>query len=90
MSEVPHPDLGYVKASRYRRVVLAALSCKAMCPTEITKETNLPQSRISEALSDLANRGLIACVNPHERKGKIYHILQDGEQVYVQLAGPDK
>lgn len=90
MNEGPHPDLGYVKASKHRRVVLTALAGDALCPTEISEKTNLPQSRVSKALSDLATRDLVMCINPNDRKGRLYQLLQGGEQIYTQLAKRNK
>ena len=88
MNEV-HPSLGYVMAGKYRKAVLIALQTGALSPTEITRQTNCYQSRISQALTDLASRDLVVCVNPDDRKGKLYRLTQDGERVYSQIVCRD-
>lgn len=85
MNEKHHPDLGYIIASKYRQDILAALINGPLCPTEVSKKTKYPQSHVSKNLSDLAKRGLIECINPNDRKGRLYSITNDGKKVYLQL-----
>lgn len=85
MNEV-HPSLGYVMAGKYRKIVLLILATGALSPTEITRQTDHYQSRISKALADLTSKGLVVCVNPDTRKGKLYRLTPDGEKVCSQLA----
>lgn len=86
MRKEPHVDLGYVVASRYRRAIMSALENGALCPTELSVRTKYPQSHVSNTLSTLVKRGLVVCVNPSDRKGRLYRLTSDGEEVCTQLA----
>ena len=89
MNEKPHIDLGYVLASRYRRNIILALQDKVLCPTELSTRTNYPQSHVSNTLSTLVKRGLVVCVNPNDRKGRLYQLTSNGKKVCTQLACHD-
>ena len=86
MNEETHADLGYAVASRYRRAVLTALNGYTLCPTEISERTKYPPSHVSNTLSDLLKRNLVVCLNPKDRKGRLYRLTPDGEIVCAQLA----
>ncbi len=81
----PHPYLGHVKASTYRKRVLTALEGRVMCPKEISEKVGYPPSHVSSTLSDLAEHGLVVCTNPDVRKGRLYCLTGDGTAVCAQL-----
>lgn len=90
MKEEPHSELGYVIASTYRQAVLLALTESVLCPTEIVEKTKYPQSHISKTLRELTSRSLVVCLNPNDRKGRLYSLTQDGRIVCAQLACRDR
>lgn len=90
MNEEPHADLGYVVASKYRCAVLTALQSSILCPTEISERTKYHPNHVSNTLSELRRRDLVICLNPKDRKGKLYRLTSDGKIVCAQLACRDK
>ncbi len=86
MKEEPHPDLGYVLASKYRQTILVALIENALCPTEIVEKTKYYQAHVSKTLKELTTRNLVECLNPNDRKGRLYNLTQDGKKICAQLA----
>ncbi len=52
-----------------------------MTPTELSKIVNVRVSNLSVKLNDLAERGLIECKNPLERKGRLYARTAKGDKV---------
>ncbi len=79
-------QLGYVKASKYRTKVLTALKDSVLCPKDISDRTQYPQSHVSNTLSDLSRQGLVVCINPDARKGRLYQLTDDGKAVCAKLA----
>ena len=90
MKNKPHSELGYVIASRYRQTILVILMENALCPTEIVERTEYHQSHVSKTLRELAMRNLVACLNPDNRKGRLYGLTEDGRKVCAELAYHDK
>ena len=86
MKKELHPELGYVLASKHRQKVLVALMENALCPSEISKKTDLHQSHVSKTLKELTARSLLVCMNPNDRKGRLYNLTADGKTVCAQLA----
>jgi len=79
-------DYGFVIASRYRKAVLQALSHRPKAPKEIAVEAGLSLSHVSRALSQLAKKELVVCVNPEAVKGRIYELTPRGQKVRDFLA----
>lgn len=68
--------IGKLKASSYRIKVLHALSEKPKSPKELEKDLNIKISHISRTLKELEKLGLVKCLNPGLRKGKIYSVTK--------------
>jgi len=75
---------GFVVAGLNRKRVLKALD-KPMTPTEITNKTGINLSHVSRTLSELVSHGLVECVNPDVRVGKVFKRTSDGESVVEKL-----
>jgi len=73
-------SVGYVKAARNRLKVLKVLY-KPQTPTEVGKSTGLGLNLASRALANLSKEGLVRCVNPDDKVGKIYKRTEKGENV---------
>jgi len=74
---------GYVLTSAYREKVIEALNTNqyGLIPKQIAKECNVRPNHISKTLSELVNVGLIRCINPEMRKGRIYQLTTKGEEL---------
>jgi predicted transcriptional regulator len=73
--------IGKINSSSYRKKVLMALSEGHKTPTEIAKATSIRIYHISTILSELKKLGLIKCLNPELRKGRIYSITKKGKGI---------
>lgn len=74
-----------VKRSSYRVKVLRCLEEKPKMPSKIAVECNILQNHISNVLSLLVEMGLIVCINPEIKKGRIYRLSEDGEEILKYL-----
>lgn len=72
----------YVDLSSYRVRALKVLDDKvAMTPKYIAIECGLRSNHISKTLSELRNHGLVVCINPEVKKGRLYQITPLGHDV---------
>jgi len=82
-------DVGFVKASRIRLQILEIMD-KPMTPTELAKSLKVPKYRlpaISRALKELDERKMVSCLNPRQKKGRLYQRSQHGISVLKMLKG---
>lgn len=74
-------EAGFVIASNTRTQLLKLLLESPATPSIVSSKLNTQTSHASRALSELQSHGLITCVNPTERKGRIYRITEYGIHV---------
>jgi DNA-binding HxlR family transcriptional regulator len=72
---------GYVVASRYRKTIVGVLFRRPRTPSQLAKECSLPITRVSNTLTELANKEIVACLNPNQRKGRIYKLTEQGKKI---------
>ncbi|WP_458404228.1 transcriptional regulator [Methanobrevibacter sp.] len=75
----------YVNRSSYRVKVLRSLKERPKMPSQIAVDCNILQNHISKVLSLLSELGLIVCINPEIKKGRIYRLSEDGEEILKYL-----
>lgn len=73
--------VGYVKISKNRYKILNQLENNPQMPSELAKNTKLERNYVSNLLKQLQSKELIECVNPEDRKGRVYIITSKGEEV---------
>ena len=78
-------ELGYLIASSISRKVLHALKLGHETPTSLSRFLKISLSNISTKLGELKRRGLVRCVNPDRRKGRIYIITEKGKILLESL-----
>uniref|UniRef100_A0A7C3YPV8 ArsR family transcriptional regulator n=2 Tax=cellular organisms TaxID=131567 RepID=A0A7C3YPV8_9EURY len=76
---------GYVIASEYRKKIMLCLSERPKSLKEVSKETNLYLSHASSIVNDLVKKGLIECLTPNLKKGKIFCLTVDGKEIVELL-----
>ncbi len=76
---------GYVAASRYRQKVLKLLKENPKTPKQLSGETNLHLSHVSATLSELIEKGLVKCLTPNLRRGKIFSLTEEGTEIAKEL-----
>lgn len=77
---------GFVISSSYRKMVLLELSKSPQIPTNIARRLNINVNHVSRALSQLNSKGLVRCINPEERKGRVYILTELGRKVLNRLS----
>jgi len=82
--------VGYVISSEHRTVVLRRLATGPATPTQIASDVDLSVTHVSRALRSLRDRGLVELLVPEERrKGRVYGITGDGEEIWSVIESKD-
>jgi DNA-binding MarR family transcriptional regulator len=79
---------GYTIASTYRTKIVSALLERPKTPKELAKELNLYLSHVSSTLSELLDKDIAYCINPSQRRGKVFTLTKEGKEVGKQLSQP--
>ena len=66
--------LVYINKSSYRVNAIKSIGMNLKTPMEITKDIGVLKNHISLTLGGLADKGLVVCVNPEFRKGRLYKL----------------
>ena len=75
----------YIEKSQYRSKVLKTLANNAKMPSQIAKDTGIVQNHISNTLRQLKEHDLVECINPEVRKGRLYRLTDDGEEIVDKI-----
>ncbi|OGI11739.1 hypothetical protein A3K64_00115 [Candidatus Micrarchaeota archaeon RBG_16_36_9] len=76
--------IGEISASGHKTKILSVLN-KPKTPKQISTETNLYLSHVSKGLKDLSDIGLVNCLTPELRKGKLYALTEKGNEIFQTL-----
>jgi len=72
-------DVSFVLRSPVRKRILELMvKGTTMTPLSIAKEMNLDKANISRRIAELAQRDMLRCENPEDRKFKFYRITDKG------------
>lgn len=77
--------IGFVKASNYRSQIMLSLKKRNKTPKELRNELGFHLSHISSTLNNLISKGLVVCLTPQLRKGKIFALTELGLNTITQL-----
>lgn len=79
-------EMGFVTASGYRVQVMQLLSDGGVhTPKEMADTLDMLSSNLSRATTELQEKGLVECINPEVRKGKMKRITTKGKEVMKAL-----
>ena len=78
----------FVTRSKIRQDIVKALETEKR-PSDLKKELKKEDSNISRALTELLNKGIVVCLTPDEKKGKIYKLSKKGNEIYNKIINPD-
>jgi DNA-binding MarR family transcriptional regulator len=70
----------FVIRGKNRKAVLLTLS-NPKTPTQIAERLKLNLSKVSRALKELEREGLIECLTPDEKVGRLYRRTSIGEKI---------
>ena len=77
--------IGYVLAGKYRIQVLLSLNERPMTPKDISRRTNLYLSHVSLTIKELTKSGLVECLTPNLRRGRIYGLTEMGKSIATEV-----
>lgn len=76
-------DAGFIQSSKHRTAVVRRLYDSPAIPKTIRNDTDREYSRVSEALGDLRDEGIVELLSPEERKkGRLYALTERGEEAW--------
>ena len=78
-------DIDYVKNSQYRIKVMKSLDGEVKIPSKIANDAEIFQNHISNTLIQLKEHGLVECINPEVKKGRLYRLTDKGEKIVNKL-----
>jgi predicted transcriptional regulator len=76
---------GYVIASEYRKRIVLSLIRGPKTPKQIANETKLYLSHVSHATNELKNKGIITCLTPELKRGKVFALTDEGKEIAENL-----
>lgn len=56
-----------------------------LIPSAIARDSGIRTNHISKVLSELKAHELVECINPEVRKGRLYRLIDTGEDVVKNL-----
>lgn len=69
---------GFIVRSSYRKKVFLLLE-NPIRPSEIAKNLDIRLTHITRELRELKKKGLIECLNPKEKVGRLYQLTHKGK-----------
>jgi DNA-binding MarR family transcriptional regulator len=54
-------------------------------PSVLARELKLSRPNVSITLSELASKNLVECVNPKDKRGRLYKITKFGKQILKEI-----
>lgn len=82
-------DVSFIMASKNRKTILSKL-VTPKTPTLLAKSANLNLANVSRSLTELSKRGLVVCLTPNKRVGKIYGLTKKGNIVLEKMKKMDE
>ncbi|MDR0912286.1 MAG: ArsR family transcriptional regulator [Methanobrevibacter sp.] len=71
----------YIKLSEHRKDTLKLLSEELLFPSEIGKRLKMSPANISRTLKGLEEKGLVKCLNPERKVGRLYQTTELGNKI---------
>lgn len=83
---VPWRKVSQIKASPHKKEIFCQLvHFSPKTPSELRDLTNIALSHVSKNLKDLVDLGLVECLTPNVRRGKLYTITDEGLEISPYL-----
>jgi DNA-binding MarR family transcriptional regulator len=73
---------GYVISSEGRFKALESLAERNYTPKQLATRLGIGLTHMSYTLTSLGRRGLVECLNPKSKKGRIYGITELGRRIF--------
>jgi DNA-binding MarR family transcriptional regulator len=76
----------WVMRGNRRRKILKALN-RPKLPTELTYEAKMSLTNVSKTLNSFEQKGIVRCITPHNKTGKIYSLTEKGKGLREEIVG---
>ena len=76
---------GFVVGSDYRKKVVNAIGSGPRTPSQIAADVGVHRNHVSSTLKDLEKAGIVDCLTPDLRKGRLYQLTERGRQILGKL-----
>lgn len=73
--------LEYINRSSYRVKIVKSIGDDVKMPRNICKETGIGSIPVSSVLRLLGENGIVECINPDVRKGRLYRLTEDALKI---------
>jgi len=77
-------ELSFVMRAKNRRIILKALATP-QTPSSLQRKTGISLNSASRALREMETEGIVKCVVPALKVGRIYKLTPEGEKVFELL-----
>lgn len=77
--------LDFINRSTYRVNILKAIGHDYKIPSVIAREAGILLNHISYQLSTLGKMGLVVCINPEYKKGRLYKLTDKALNILDQV-----
>ena len=64
---------------------MKSLDGEVKIPSKIANDAEIFQNHISNTLRQLKEHGLVECINPEVKKGRLYRLTDKGEKIVNKL-----
>lgn len=71
----------HVISSKNKVRIIKLLKNGPSTPTNLSEKVDINTSIVSRLLKDMTNENIIACLNPNERKGKLFYLTEIGNWI---------
>lgn len=82
-------EVSYIVASKTRKSIMLKLESPRI-PTFLAKDMGVNLSNISRALTELEEKGMVECLTPEQRVGKIYSLTKKGVKAIHTIKNMEK
>lgn len=85
-------DVGFLLRNRIAKTIMEHMVNynKPLMPSEISKAVNMSIKNVSTRIGYLSERSLVKCLNPNEKKGRLYIVTKKGKEVLKKVKELEK
>lgn len=77
--------VAFVKRAKNRLKILRLLSEKEKTQAELHHDSGLYRTHVRRTLLELQEKGLVECLNPKDRIGKLYELTKKGKEILKEV-----
>lgn len=82
-------DYSFIIRSAHRKRIFEAMN-EPKTPTQLSKELDIDLGFVSNIIISLVERELIECLNPKEKRHRLYARSKKGEKLFEEMRAREK